>query len=62
LHKTAAAFTYWGEVRKARMKYLGDHRPASTAVYVSQLVDPDWLVEVEAVACCGNCAIGDARI
>jgi hypothetical protein len=23
-------------------------RPASTAVYVSQLVDPKWLVEVEA--------------
>ena len=39
------------EVRKARIKYLGDHRPASTAVYVSQLVDPAWLVEVEAIAC-----------
>lgn len=39
------------EVRKARIKHLGDHRPASTAVYVSQLVDSDWLVEVEAVAC-----------
>lgn len=37
-------------VRKARLKHLGDHRPASTAVYVSQLVDPDWFVEVEAIA------------
>ena len=37
-------------VRKARLKHLGDHRPASTAVYVSQLVDPAWFVEVEAVA------------
>jgi enamine deaminase RidA (YjgF/YER057c/UK114 family) len=37
-------------VRAARLKYLGDHRPASTAVFVSQLVDPAWLVEVEAVA------------
>lgn len=37
-------------VREARLKHLGDHRPASTAVYVSQLVDPRWLVEVEAVA------------
>jgi enamine deaminase RidA (YjgF/YER057c/UK114 family) len=36
-------------VRKARIKYLGNHRPASTAVYVSQLVDPAWFVEVEAV-------------
>lgn len=37
-------------VRRARLKHLGSHRPASTAVYVSQLVDPKWLVEVEAVA------------
>jgi 2-iminobutanoate/2-iminopropanoate deaminase len=37
-------------VREARLKHLGSHRPASTAVYVSQLVDPKWLVEVEAVA------------
>ncbi|MFI5318806.1 MAG: RidA family protein [Myxococcota bacterium] len=37
-------------VRAARLKYLGAHRPASTAVFVSQLVDPAWLVEVEAVA------------
>ena len=38
------------DVRKARLKYLGSHRPASTAVYVSQLVDPNWFVEVDAVA------------
>jgi 2-iminobutanoate/2-iminopropanoate deaminase len=37
-------------VRNARRKHLGPHRPASTAVYISQLVDPRWLVEVEAVA------------
>ena len=37
-------------VRAARIKYLGPHRPASTAVFVSQLVDPAWFVEVEAVA------------
>lgn len=37
-------------VRAARLKHLGEHRPASTAVYVSQLVDPKWLVEVDAVA------------
>lgn len=39
-----------GEVRKARLKHLGSHRPASTAVYVSRLVDPAWFVEVEVVA------------
>lgn len=37
-------------VRAARRKYLGDHRPASTAVWVSRLVDPAWKVEVEAIA------------
>jgi 2-iminobutanoate/2-iminopropanoate deaminase len=36
-------------VRNARIKYLGAHRPSSTAVYISQLVDPAWFVEVEAV-------------
>ena len=37
-------------VRAARLKHLGSHRPASTAVFVSRLVDPAWYVEVEAVA------------
>lgn len=37
-------------VRAARLKHLGSHRPTSTAVFVSQLVDPAWFVEVEAVA------------
>jgi 2-iminobutanoate/2-iminopropanoate deaminase len=37
-------------VRTARRKYLGEHRPTSTAVYVTALVAPEWLVEVEAVA------------
>jgi len=37
-------------VRAARLRHLGAHRPASTAVYVSQLVDPAWFVEVDAVA------------
>jgi enamine deaminase RidA (YjgF/YER057c/UK114 family) len=37
-------------VRNARLKHLGAHRPTSTAVYVSQLVDPAWFVEVEAIA------------
>jgi enamine deaminase RidA (YjgF/YER057c/UK114 family) len=37
-------------VRAARLKHLGTHRPASTAVFISQLVHPDWFVEVEAIA------------
>ena len=39
-----------GLIRKARVKHLGNHRPASTAVYVTRLVDPAWKVEIEAVA------------
>lgn len=46
-------------VRNARIKYLGEHRPASTAVYVSQLVDPAWFVEVEAIAA-GRASAGHA--
>jgi enamine deaminase RidA (YjgF/YER057c/UK114 family) len=34
----------------ARTRYIGDARPASTAVFVRQLVDKDWLVEIDAVA------------
>jgi len=45
-------------VLEAKLKYLGTHRPAATAVYVPQLVDPKWLVEVEAIAArgCTRCA------
>ena len=34
---------------RLRMKYLGDHRPASTVV-CCQLLDPAWKLEVEAMA------------
>jgi enamine deaminase RidA (YjgF/YER057c/UK114 family) len=34
----------------ARDKFLGAHRPASTAVEVSRLVNEDWLLEVDCVA------------
>jgi 2-iminobutanoate/2-iminopropanoate deaminase len=37
-------------VREARQKYLGSHRPASTGVFVAQLTQPRWFIEVEAVA------------
>lgn len=39
-----------GVIRAARVKHLGDHRPASTAVYVRRLVEPAWKVEIDAVA------------
>lgn len=37
-------------MREIRQRHFGEHRPASTAVYVPQLVSPDFLLEVEAVA------------
>ena len=37
-------------VRAARSKFLSGHRPTSTLLYVSQLADPVWHVEVEAIA------------
>jgi 2-iminobutanoate/2-iminopropanoate deaminase len=46
-------------VRAARRKHLGAHRPASTAVFVSQLVDSAWLVEVEAIAAKQKTVRGD---
>jgi enamine deaminase RidA (YjgF/YER057c/UK114 family) len=36
--------------RAARSKLLGPHKPASTAVFVPQLIDPAWHLEVEAIA------------
>jgi 2-iminobutanoate/2-iminopropanoate deaminase len=36
--------------RDARRKALGDIRPASTFVFVPQLIDPKYLIEIEAVA------------
>ena len=39
-----------GVVRNARIKHLGEHRPASTAVWVRRLVNPDWKIEIDAVA------------
>lgn len=39
------------KARVARSKYLGDHRPASSAMVVVALADPKMLIEIEAVAC-----------
>ncbi len=39
------------KARVARSKYLGDHRPASSAMVVVALADPKILIEIEVVAC-----------
>jgi enamine deaminase RidA (YjgF/YER057c/UK114 family) len=37
-------------LRAIREKHFGNHRPASTTVYVPALASPKFLIEVEAVA------------
>ncbi len=39
-----------GAVPRARARHFGDHRPASTLLYVKGLANPAWKVEVEAIA------------
>jgi enamine deaminase RidA (YjgF/YER057c/UK114 family) len=41
-------------INPLRIEYFGEHRPASTLVEVSQLVDPAFRVEIEAVAFIGG--------
>ena len=38
------------KINPVRQRYFGEHRPASTLVEVSALVDPRMKVEIEAVA------------
>ena len=41
-------------INPLRIEYFGEHRPASTLVEVSQLVDAAFRVEIEAVAFVGS--------
>lgn len=40
----------WPEIAKAHKSFFGEHRPATTLVQVSGLIEPKYLVEVEATA------------
>ena len=44
----------WKEVGRAHGEFFANIRPASTLVEISRLVQPDWLVEIEA-----DCVIDD---
>lgn len=39
---------HWREAARAHGEVFGAIRPASTFVQVARLIDPDWLVEIEA--------------
>ena len=40
----------WSEAALAHGEVFSDIRPACTVMEVSRFIDPDWLVEIEAVA------------
>src|ERR1700758_5215533 len=48
IYLTAAE--HWEEVARAHGEVFADIRPAATAIIVAGLLDPAWLVEIEAEA------------
>ncbi len=40
----------WQQVGSVHAEFFADVRPAATMVGISRLIDPDWLVEIEAEA------------
>ena len=44
----------WEAIGRVHGEIFGDIRPASTMVVVKALLDPDWLVEIEADAVVGG--------
>ncbi|HVN76884.1 MAG TPA: RidA family protein [Thermoanaerobaculaceae bacterium] len=44
----------WPEIGRVHGEFFGEVRPAATMVKVAGLLDPEWLVEIEADAMCGE--------
>jgi enamine deaminase RidA (YjgF/YER057c/UK114 family) len=40
----------YATAREVRERALGEHRPASTLIYVNGLANPQWLIEIDFVA------------
>ncbi|WP_421723879.1 RidA family protein [Bauldia sp.] len=38
------------EANAVRARFLGDHRTASVAIAVPALIEPNWLIEIDAIA------------
>lgn len=38
------------EANAVRAKYLGDHRTASVSITVPGLIEPNWMIEIDAIA------------
>ncbi|WP_341893716.1 RidA family protein [Ferrovibrio terrae] len=38
------------QLNKIRVGFLGGHRPASTILFVPRLMNPAWLIEIDAIA------------
>jgi enamine deaminase RidA (YjgF/YER057c/UK114 family) len=38
------------EANTVRARFLGDHRTASVAITVPALIEPNWLIEIDAIA------------
>ncbi len=47
----------WEAIGKVHGEFFREVRPASTVVKVAGLLDPDWLVEIEADAVIGSAAV-----